>query len=148
LPYSIIGSARQISAQPVLAQQQALTWIRVHLPRNAYIVADAYLYLDLHQPGNDGAASELSFPRAEVYWNVATDPAIRDGILHNNWNNIDYLIVDGQMLEDMRNNSSSFTILHYALARSNLLATFHARDALEDVTVQIYQVRHQTTPLV
>lgn len=148
LPYNVIGAARQANANPVLAQQQALTWMRGHLPRTAYIVIDAYMYLDLRQPGDDGPGNSTSFSRAEVYWNVATDPAIRDGVLHNNWNNIDYLVVDNQMLTDMQNNSPEFSILQQALAHANLLASFHTSDQLEDVTLQIYQVRHQNTPLV
>jgi hypothetical protein len=148
LPYNAIGAARQASARPALAEQQALTWIREHLPRNAYIVIDAYMYLDLHQPDNDGASVGAPFPRAEVYWNVATDPAIRTGILHDNWNNIDYLVVDDQMVNDIQNNSAEFAILQAALARSNLLVSFQARDQFEDVTLRIYQVRHQKTPLV
>ncbi len=148
LPYNTIGAIRQASAQPVVAQQQALTWIRGHIPHNAYLVIDAYLYLDLRQPADDGADQEPAFSRAEVYWNVATDPTIREGVLHNNWNNIDYLIVDDQMLKDIYNNSSTFTILRAALAHSTLLAHFHASDQLEDLTLQIYQVRHQNTPLV
>jgi hypothetical protein len=38
--------------------------------------------------------------------------------------------------------------LQTALAHSILLASFHATDPLEDVTLQIYQVQHQNTPLV
>ncbi|HEX7737549.1 MAG TPA: glycosyltransferase family 39 protein [Ktedonobacteraceae bacterium] len=148
LPYNAIGAARQASAQPVAAQQQALSWVRAHLPRNAYIVIDTYMYLDLRQPANDGANLAPVFTRAEVYWNVATDPSIRDGVLHNSWNNIDYLVVDKQMLDDIHANTPAFTILQAALVHSTRLASFHARDYFGDITLQIYQVRHQNTPLV
>jgi hypothetical protein len=148
LPYNVIGVARQASAQPVSAQVQALTWVREHLPHDASIVIDAYMYLDLRQPGDDGASNAAPFPRAEVYWNVATDPALRDGVFHDDWNTIDYLVVDAQMMNDIHNNGAAFSMLEAALTHASLLASFHANDQVERVSIQIYQVRHENAPLV
>lgn len=149
LPYDAIGAVRQASANAVLPQQQALTWIREHVPHNARVVISAYLYLDLRLPGGEGVGNGKPFPDAEVYWNVATDPAIRTGTLHDDWNAIDYLVVDNLMLNDLANNGSEFALLQQALAHSTLLTSFHAHDQLEDVTLQIYQVQHaSSTPLV
>ncbi len=148
LPYDAIGAARQASANPVSAQQQALTWIGSHVPHKAYIVISPYLYLDLRLPGGEGVGAGAPFPNAEVYWEVATDPAVRDQILHDDWNNIDYLVVDDQMLNDIVNNSGQFGLLQQALEHSTLLVSFRARDRLRQTTLWIYQVQHDDTPLV
>jgi len=148
LPYDAIGAARQASANPVSAQQQALSWIGSHVPRKAYIVISPYLYLDLRLPGGEGVGSGSPFPNAEVYWEVATDPAVRDRILHDDWNTIDYLVVDDQMLKDIMNNAGQFGLLQQALEHSKLLVSFRTQDRLHQTTLWIYQVQHDETPLV
>lgn len=148
LPYDAIGAARQASANPVSAQQQALTWMRGHLPRNAYIVISSYFYLDLRLPGGVGVGNGAPFSRAEVDWEVATDPAVRDKVLHDDWNNIDYLVVDDQMLSDIRNSGSQFILLQQALEHATLLISFRTQDQFHTTTLWIYQVQHDETPLV
>ena len=148
LPYDAIGAARQASVNPVSAQQQALSWIGSHVPRKAYIVISPYLYLDLRLPGGEGVGSGSPFPNAEVYWEVATDPAVRDRILHDDWNTIDYLVVDDQMLNDIVHNAGQFGLLQQALEHSKLLVSFRTQDRLHQTTLWIYQVQHDETPLV
>jgi 4-amino-4-deoxy-L-arabinose transferase-like glycosyltransferase len=148
LPYNAIGALRQASASPALVQQQALVWIGSHLPRKAYIVISPDLYLDLRLPGGMGAGSGQPFLHAEVYWEVATDPAVRDQVLHNDWNSIDYLVVDEQMRSDIASNAGQFTLLQQALAHATLLVSFRARDNLHTTTLWIYQVQHDDMPLL
>ena len=148
LPYDAIGAARQASANPASAQQQALSWIGSHVPRKAYIVISPYFYLDLRLPGGEGVGAGSPFPNAEVYWEVATDPAVRDRILHDDWNTIDYLVVDDQMLNDIVNNPGQFGLLQQALEHSKLLVSFRTQDRLHQTTLWIYQVQHDETPLV
>jgi len=148
LPYDTIGALRQASARPALAQQQALAWISSHLPRAAYIVVSPDLYLDLHLPGGTGVGSGQPFAHAEVYWEVATDPAVRDQVLHDDWNMIDYLVVDDQMQSDLTSNAGQLVLLGQALAHATLLVSFRARDSLHTTTLWIYQVQHDDTPLV
>jgi 4-amino-4-deoxy-L-arabinose transferase-like glycosyltransferase len=148
LPYDAIGALRQASASPALVQQQALTWIGSHLPRTAYIVISPDLYLDLRLPGGTGVGSGQPFLRAEVYWEVASDPAVRDQVLHDDWNSIDYLVVNDQMRSDLASNAGQFALLQQALAHATLLVSFHARDTLHTTTLWIYQVQHDDMPLL
>lgn len=148
LPYDAIEAVRAASASPALAQQQALAWISSHVPRKAFLVIGPELYLDLHLSGGLGVGSGPPFLHAEVYWEVATDPAVRDRVLHDDWNAIDYLVVDNQMRNDMANNAGQFALLTQALAHTTLLVSFRARDRLHTTTLWIYQVQHDDVPLV
>lgn len=148
LPYDAIEAVRASSASPTLAQQQALAWINSHIPRQASLVIGPEFYLDLRLPGGLGVGSGPPFLHAEVYWEVATDPAVRDRVLHNDWNAIDYLVVDDQMRNDMASNGEQFALLTQALAHATLLVRFRARDRLHTTTLWIYQVQHDEVPLV
>jgi 4-amino-4-deoxy-L-arabinose transferase-like glycosyltransferase len=148
LPYDAVGAVRQAAASPALAQQQALAWIGSHVPRRAYLVIGPNLYLDLRLPGGQGVGAGPPFLNAEVYWEVATDPAVRDGVLHNDWNTIDYLVMDEQMRRDIAGNAQQFALLQQVLQHARLRASFRARDGLHTTTVWIYQVQHDDVPLV
>lgn len=66
------------------AQIQAILWIKKNISKTALIVVDNYAYVDLAQDrGNTNIQS---------FWKIDADPKIRHGLLHNNWQNIDYII--------------------------------------------------------
>jgi 4-amino-4-deoxy-L-arabinose transferase-like glycosyltransferase len=149
LPYSAKSSIQQASANPVSAQQEALSWIHSHLPHNSSMAISAYLYLDLHLPGGEGVGKGEPFPNAEVYWDIATDPTIYDGVLHNDWRHINYLVADKVMLSDIQNGGDQFTLLQQALAHSTLLVSFSTHDQIHQTTLWIYEVQpDDSLPLV
>ncbi len=149
LPYDISGTVEQVRGNPVAPQQAALSWIHKNVPHKAYIVISAYLYLDLRLPGGEGVGSGATFPNAEVYWNVATDPAIYTTILHNDWKHIDYLVVDSPMLYDITNSGDEFALLQQALDHAEIVASFSPPGQPQRPMLWIYQVQHDgTLPLV
>lgn len=148
LPYDAIGAVRQAAVSPALVQQQALAWIGSHVPRRAYMVISPDLYLDLRLPGGTGVGAGPPFLNAEVYWEVATDPVVRDRVLHNDWNTIDYLVMDTQMRTDIAGDDRQFVLLQQALAHATLLVSFHASDRLHTSALWIYRVQHDDLPLV
>ncbi len=87
-----------IAQNETVTQSNALYWIRNNVSHNAVVITNSYLYTDLHEASNQGA----TFPNAHIYWNAALDPEVRGGLLHDDWNKIDYIIVDAQMLKDMQ----------------------------------------------
>jgi 4-amino-4-deoxy-L-arabinose transferase-like glycosyltransferase len=130
-------------AQPFLAlngsesQQQAMTWVRDNVPRSAVIITNSYLYADLLDPQGMAVGGGTPFTKAQIYTNAALDPAIAQGQLNEDWQNIDFLIVDPGMLKEIRTDRH-FILLNEALHHTTLRVSF---GSLQDGTqIQIYQV--------
>ena len=83
----------------------------------------------------DGA----TFPHAEVYWNVAFDPELHTQALEDNWDRIDYIVADSEMLNDIKTYGGDMIIINDALKHSVLEASYSG-DNYE--VVQIFRVIH------
>ena len=131
--------------RPTTVQQEATLWIRAHVSRRAFIVINSNIYVDLHEPDGQGVGDGTSYPYANVYWNAALDPALHDTLLKKNWDRIDYIVADSEMLHDIKTYGGQMEIIHQALNHSVLRITFTG-DNYE--FVQIYQVIHSVEPPV
>ncbi len=120
------------------AQTNALYWIRNNVPHNAVMITNSYLYSDLHEASNQGGA----FPQAQLYWNAALDPAVRGGLLHDDWNKIDYIVVDAEMLNEINTPGGPMLLLDRALHHAILRVTYQTNNNNPDDSIQIYQVIH------
>jgi len=98
--------------QPDRAGREAISWIKVHVPAQSLIVTRDDLWTDLHEAGLGGP----SFPNVHSHWKVAADPEIRNGVFHNDWKMVDYLImspgVEGAFKDT--NNALALEALHHA----------------------------------
>jgi endo-1,4-beta-D-glucanase Y len=101
-------------------QIQAVDWIRKHVKSDAVIVIDNYSYLDLHSNQNP---SGIVYPKANYYWKIDQDTDIRDKLLHNNPELIDYIAKTPQMTLDLLGNVSPLT--SKALSNSTLVKNFN-----------------------
>src|SRR5216684_1152837 len=132
-------------AQPLLAtnatqpQQQAMVWLRDNTPHNAVVITNSYLYTDLHDPQGMGVGGGQPFAHAEVYWEAARDPAIADGELHENWQSIDFLVVDVTMLKEFRDDRQ-YALLNRALHHAIWRVSFGS--STDGTLIQVYQVWH------
>jgi len=101
-------------------QVEQVAYIRQHIPANAFIIIDDDIWVDLHEasPGNP------VFPYAESHWKVESDPAIRDKLLHNDWQNTDYIAKSNEMQLALEQNQSNFVLK--ALNNSTLMKKFQA----------------------
>jgi len=132
-------------AQPLLAenatqpQQQAMVWLRNNTPHNAVVITNSYLYTDLHDPQGMGVGGGQPFAHAEVYWEAARDPAIADGELHENWQSIDFLVVDVTMLKEFRDDRQ-YALLNRALHHAIWRVSFGS--STDGTLIQVYQVWH------
>ncbi len=130
-------------AQPLLTpngsqpQQQAMTWVRVNVPRNAVIITNSYMYADLLDPQGMAVGGGTPFTKAQIYTNAALDPAIAQGQLKEHWQNIDFLVVDSAMLKDIRTDRH-FILLDEALHHAVLRMSFGSNK--NGLQIQIYQV--------
>ncbi|MBV8694533.1 MAG: hypothetical protein JO183_03485, partial [Ktedonobacteraceae bacterium] len=128
---------------PTSVQTQTLIWIRTHVPRSAVVVINPNLYTDLHEQDGQGVGQGALYPYAHVYWNVALDPDIYDGLLQGNWDRIDYIITDSEMRRDIQSYGGQMEIIRQAL-RHSVLVTELTGDNYE--YMYIYQVRHKYLP--
>ncbi len=144
IPYNMQFAAPSYSLQSTSAQSNALLWIRNNVPHNAVVIINSTLYTDLHEPGGEGVADGTTYPNAHIYWNVALDPAIHGGLLHDNWESIDYIVVDASMLHDMKTLDSSMLLLDRALHHAILRTEFRSDAGGQSEVIQIYQVIHPT----
>jgi cellulose synthase/poly-beta-1,6-N-acetylglucosamine synthase-like glycosyltransferase len=130
-------------AQPLLApngsqpQQQAMTWIRDNAPRNAVIITNSYMYADLLDPQGMAVGGGTPFTKAQIYTNAALDPAIAQGQLNEQWQNIDFLVVDAGMLKEIRTDRR-FTLLNEAFHHATLRVSFGSNQ--DGTQIEIYQV--------
>jgi 4-amino-4-deoxy-L-arabinose transferase and related glycosyltransferases of PMT family len=120
-------------------QRQAMLWLRDNVSRSSMVVTDSYLYTDLHASGGMGVGGGAPFSHAQIYSDAALDPAIAVDELHENWQNVDFLVVDSNMLQDIQSDQRYFLLdqaLHHAVLRVNF------GSASNGTQIQIYQVIH------
>ncbi len=79
-------------------QAEQLAYIRQHIPRSAKIIMDDDLWVDLHD-------MSPSYRWANSHWKASSDPAIRDNLFHQDWRNIDYIVLSNQMIQAMNRNN-------------------------------------------
>ncbi len=144
IPYYAMNTGIVFSQHPTSAQTQALAWIRENVPTTDVIVINSYLYTDLHSPGGVGGGE--IYPHADVYQNVATDPTIYQTVLQNNWDRIDYIVADSEMLQDIKGSGSEMQIITDALNHSILRAEFRADDHSDQLVIDVFQVIHKIPP--
>lgn len=134
--------------RPALAQTDALLWIRSHVSHNSLLVINSYFYTDLHEEGGESAGNRAIYPYAHIYWNLAYDPELHNGLLKNDWNRIDYIVTDPNMLNDIRSRGGAMSIIDQALNNSVLRVEFQAQDRDQHVDIRIYQVIHKPPPVL
>jgi 4-amino-4-deoxy-L-arabinose transferase-like glycosyltransferase len=143
IAYEIQAIGFRFYQHPTSAQDQALVWVRNHVPHNAFLVINSYLYLDLRVPGGQGVGDGAPYPHAEVYWNVAFDPELHQQALQNNWDRIDYIVADSEMLKDIQTYGGPMDIIKVAYDHSVQRVEFRADDHDLQIVVGVYQVIHK-----
>jgi len=131
--------------RPTAVQMEALVWIRNHVQHDAVIIINPNLYTDLHEEGGDGVGEGATYPYANVYWNVALDPEEHETLLKGNWDRIDYIVADSEMLNDIKTYGGQMMIIDEALNHSTLAVKFTG-DNYE--YIYIYKVVHIYPPPV
>jgi len=91
VPFVIVwySSSELYSSDLTSRQEEAVDWLRENAQADSIIVTDNYAYLDLRVPAEN---DQLVFPNTVYYWVVDLDPEIRDGLLSNDWRQVDYVL--------------------------------------------------------
>ncbi|HYM14367.1 MAG TPA: glycosyltransferase family 39 protein [Dehalococcoidia bacterium] len=118
---------RAFAQNQTAPETEAIAWVQQHVDRSAIIAMDNYAWVDLRPYAN-----------AHSFWRIDTEPSIRDGLLHGDGRNIDFIIETPVMSEALAANDGSLTLLAQAVADSNVVARF----AQDGEVVTILQVRH------
>ena len=146
VPYDLQHSEIAFTQHPTSAQTDAIIWVRNHVAHNNVVVINSYLYMDLRESGGAGVGEGATYPYAHVYWNIAFDPELHNGLLQGNWDRIDYIVADSEMLHDIQTTGGPMLLLNKALQHSILRAEFRADDHDKQLVIFIYQVVHAQAP--
>jgi hypothetical protein len=141
VPYRVQSAQALTTQNATVAQVNALNWIRQNVPQNATVITNSYLYTDLHE--SSGLGGKI-YDHAQFYLDTVYDPNVRFTVLHDNWQNINYIVVDAQILQDIRNHTDDMIILDRALHHATLQQTFIAENNDPQTSVQIYQINPTT----
>jgi len=146
VPYDLQHGQVAFTLHPTSAQRDAMVWIRNHVPTSAMIVINSYLYMDLRESNGLGVGGGAVYSSAHVYWNVAYDPEEHDRLLQGNWDRIDYIVTDWDMLHDIKTVGGPMMLINTALQHSILRAEFRTDDKYKQIVISIYQVVHKQVP--
>lgn len=108
-------------------QTAAVDWLKQHVDHQAVIAVDNYAWVDLRR-----------FDNAHSFWRIDTEASIRDGLLHGEGRNIDYVLMTPVMKDALREGQGDLTLLAQAVADSDVAAHFEQDGA----SIDILRVRH------
>jgi 4-amino-4-deoxy-L-arabinose transferase-like glycosyltransferase len=115
------------------SQNEQIAWIRQHIPPTDKIITDEDIWVALHD-------ERPYYPYAQSHWNAASDPQIRYGMFHDNWQNIDYIAASNQMQRAMiLNNAGGQEQWILDALDSHSTEVWHVTRG--NVTLAIYQVQ-------
>ena len=116
--YFAAGTLQPLYAQaPSTTGRQALTWIKAHVPADAYILTGDDLWTDLREPGPSSDGTDApGFANVQSYTKVGGDPAIHTGVFHDDWRGVDYLLVSPGLEDALvaAGNTLAVDALHHA----------------------------------
>jgi len=114
------------------AQRETVRWIADNLPSDSVIIMDAYPWVELHDPSYIGGST---FKNAHYFQRALNDPAIRAGVLRDDWRTIDYLVHSPTVEKDfswisgqIEGEGESLPLIGDARENSDALQTFRSGD--------------------
>lgn len=119
--------------------REALAYIKARIPADSRIVIRDDLWADLHEPGLGGPA----FPNAHSHVKVATDPAVRQGVFHDDWHTVDYLVITPNLDQEFALEGN--TVALDALQHAHQIARWSAQGDPRfqpDQVIELWKVDH------
>jgi hypothetical protein len=84
-------------------QLAQIAWIRANVPPQSRLIIDDDIWVPLH----DGTPA---YRNAHSHWKAAADPDVRDKIFHQDWHNIDYVVMSNKMRPAMQQNGEGWIL--------------------------------------
>ena len=116
------------TADETTPQIKSISWIKNNLDKDAFMIIDAAIYVDLHEERYSG---DKTFTNAEWAWKVAEDPEIYEDKLDSDWRNVDYVILSHEMVKQIK--EGFFPYSQYALDNSVLIKEWTGTSAYRDL---------------
>ncbi len=110
-------------------ETEQLAFVRSHIPPDSRVVMDDDLWVDLHDV-------KPYYPYAHSHWKASADPAVRDKLFHQDWQNIDYIVMSNQMRLAMEQNGPGEGYILEALSHGKLIWSLQRGD----VRLEVYQI--------
>jgi hypothetical protein len=107
------------------------------------VVVNSTLFTDLHEPQGEGVGDGAIYPYAHEYLSVATDPELHDRFLQKNWDRIDYIVANMEMLQVIQNYGGGMNLIKTALAHTVLRVELKR----DNEFMRVYEVIHLNPPL-
>lgn len=117
--YPVLKTPFIFTSNQTKNQVMALTWLKENVDQDSFVLIDNYGYVDLNS--KPLTSFNLS-PKAHYYWKVEKDPEIRNRLLNNDWQLIDYLLVTPALKTTIREEKLDF--INQALINSELIVNF------------------------
>lgn len=113
-------------------EREQVAFIRQNIPPSARIIIDDELWVDLHDVAP-------YYKYAHSHWKASGDPDVRNRLFHDDWQNIDYIVMSNKMLQamQMNNGDGSEDYILEALQHSQRIWDLKRGD----IELQIYQVQ-------
>jgi hypothetical protein len=80
-----------------------VTWIRQNIPPQSRLIIDDDIWVALRE-------GTPSFPNAQSHFKAAADPDVRDKIFHQDWHNVDYVVMSNKMRDALQRNNEGWII--------------------------------------
>jgi hypothetical protein len=84
-------------------QNIQVKWIRQNIPPDSHLIIDDDIWVALRE-------GTPNFPNAQSHFKAAADPDIRDKIFHQDWHNIDYVVMSNKMRDALQRNNESWIL--------------------------------------
>jgi 4-amino-4-deoxy-L-arabinose transferase-like glycosyltransferase len=84
-------------------QNLQVKWIRQNIPSSARLIIDDDVWVALRE-------GTPSYPNAQSHFKAAADPDVRDKIFHQDWRNVDYVVMSNKMRDALQRNNEGWIL--------------------------------------
>ncbi|NJC67584.1 glycosyltransferase family 39 protein [Planosporangium flavigriseum] len=82
-------------------QNLQVKWIRENIPPDARLIIDDDIWVALRE-------GTPKYPNAQSHFKAASDPDVRDKIFHQDWHNVDYVVMSNKMRDALQRNNEGW----------------------------------------
>ncbi len=131
--HAVGANAVNFQTDSTSSQRVAARWIADNVARDTTIIMDSYLWTDLRM---SSFTNGDPFPNAHYYWPALQDPAVRGGVLHDDWRTIDYLAFSPSTEADLER--GFLPLVDDALEHADVVQLFPSGEW----SIKLLRVRH------
>lgn len=117
-------------------QIEAISWVKDNIPKDSILLIDNYAFVDLNPD-----LSDITKTNVHYYWKVDTDPQIKNNVLGNTWDSIDYVLSTPGMVKSIYDDNLG--LVREAYEKSHVVRRFSKYDSwIEGYPVEIREVNN------